>query len=52
MSRFRQVLGFILANWYKFVILGLVITMIVMVSIHVRCFMALQKYGNPSQDNL
>ena len=35
LQRARQVLGFLLANWYKLVILGLVITMIVLVSIHV-----------------
>lgn len=34
MQVFRSVLGFLLANWYKFVLLGLIITMIVMVSIH------------------
>lgn len=34
--RVRRVLGFLLANWYKFAILGIMITMIVLVSIHVR----------------
>jgi len=32
--RTRRVLGFLLANWYKFVILGIVIALIVLVSIH------------------
>ena len=30
----RQVVGFLLSNWYKFAILGIVITLIVLVSIH------------------
>lgn len=30
----RSVIGFLLSNWYKFAILGIVITLIVLVSIH------------------